>query len=153
MWGRVEGFPAREAENELQPRSRGRLGLQTRPCRSQWCCLPEGCLLCCPVPLMFWRAVAGCCCVHWILPLAFFPAHRSFVCWKEKQKKQNRRVALSHYHITSLQERRRGLILICGRLRWFKNLIFQTRVSFQGRKLADTNVCHKCRHIAIKQWQ
>lgn len=72
-------------------------------CRSQRCCLPEGCLLCCPVPLMFWRAGAGCCCVHWTLPLASFPAHCSFVWWGN-----NRGGKAS----LSLQERLRGLILM-----------------------------------------
>lgn len=48
--------------------------------------LPEGCLLCCPALLMSWRAGAGCCCVHWRLPSAAFPAHRSFVCQREREE-------------------------------------------------------------------
>lgn len=48
--------------------------------------LPEGCLLCCPALLKSWRAGARCCCVHWRLPSAAFPAHRSFVCQREGER-------------------------------------------------------------------
>lgn len=81
---------------------------------------PEGCLLCCPAPLTSWRAGARCRFAHWRLPLASFPAHHSFVCWKNERKRYFTIKYLplamrSHSLLTPFGER--------GVLNWIKSII------------------------------
>lgn len=90
---RSHGCPSHTiAENRGQGKEEGKWGKKERNASvpevvRTWLrlFLPEGCLLCCPALLMSWRAGAGCCCVHWRLPSAAFPAHHSFVCQKERR--------------------------------------------------------------------